>query len=182
MGPLPILAIGFVLFLLMKRKGGIMPGLPPVAPRKLTSAEEKRIAKLVPEVQKKVRELIVLTAARGVQLFVGSTDRTPEEQLEKIRQGRSGATTSWHLAARAADIYVIDPNTKQPDTGGKRSDLYTVMGRAAESLGFRWLGTGLIKTKYASYTDPNHVEYRGGMTWAQAMASVGRSATPVRVA
>ena len=181
MGPLPLLLVGLVIYALT-RKGGFMSQLPPLSPRKLTAAEEKRIGKLVPEVQIKVRELIVKTAANGVQLFVGSTDRTPAEQLEKIRQGRSGATQSWHLAARAADIYVIDPKTGQPDTSGKLTELYTVMGRTAESLGFKWLGTGLIKTKLASYTDPNHVEFRGGMTWASAMASIGRSPTPVRVA
>lgn len=138
--------------------------------RPLTSAEQARLAQLMPEVQGLVLELQRRLAARGIQIFIGSTGRTDAEQSAQVAAGRSATNQSWHEVGRAVDIYVIDPSTGQPDTKALRADLYGVMGAEAQELGFRWLGFQTLKSGSGTFSDPYHIELREGDTYAQAQA------------
>src|SRR4029079_19310938 len=82
-------------------------------------------AQLEPETQDKVRELLGRMQAQGVTIHVGQTFRTSAEEKAAIEGGRSAVkSNSWHESGRAADLYPIDPDTLQPDTAGKRADLF----------------------------------------------------------
>lgn len=148
--------------------------------RPMTEAEQRRFRKLVPSVRRALTTLRQALANEGIPTFVGQTYQTAEDNAENLEEGRSATSTSWHRAGRAVDLYIVDPRTGEPDMRGKRTDLYKVYGRVARAHGWRWLGTGTLTGPTGkTFTDPHHLEYREGRTWAQAMQEVGREAIPV---
>jgi hypothetical protein len=141
---------------------------------KLGLTEKSRLDMLQPHVRSRVEELIRRMAEKGIKLYVGSTKRTREKQAKIVSAGRSAAPVSWHLLGRAVDIYPVDPVTGKPDTSGKNINLFKTMMKEAEALGFRQLafkpdGSKLyIMGAKGEFWDAGHIEYRDGMTIAQA--------------
>jgi hypothetical protein len=136
----------------------------------LTTSEESRLAQLEPETQDKVRELLGRMQAQGVTIHVGQTFRTSAEEKAAIEEGRSAVkSNSWHESGRAADLYPIDPDTLQPDTAGKRVDLFRQMQQEAVSMGFHQLAFDtttwekrFLTTSKGKIWDGGHVEWHGG--------------------
>lgn len=151
--------------------------------RPLTDAETERESRLIPAVREALYALRRALARAGIQTFVGQTWHSAEQAERGFLEGRSATRQSWHMTGRAVDIYVIDPATGKPDVHANRMDLYERMGALARKLGWRWLGTGVIVNPEtgATFRDPYHLEYRQGLTYAQALeqyAQTGLAAVP----
>ena len=136
--------------------------------RALTPAEARRLAQLVPSAQAALHRLRAALARRGIQTFVGQTAQSFEDAAKMYATGRSATKKSWHRVNRAVDLYVVVGGV--PDLRAQHNDLYERMGAVARASGWRWLGTRLLKnaTTGATFTDPQHLEWREGLTWEQA--------------
>ncbi len=139
-----------------------------------------RLDLLVPEVRDKMKKLIQVLNAKGIYVTVGTTYRSPAEQQKVYAEGKSGTSDrSWHKVRRAIDIYLRDPKSGRWITSTEdvkaNKPLYETMGHEAEKLGFKWLGFEERKTSAGrSFTDPYHIQYSGGLTYAQADAQASR--------
>ena len=146
------------------------------AVRNLTPAGRR--AGLLPEVREALDAAIAELAADGIRVHVGQTIRSSSDQLQLVAAGASGTTRSWHLLGRAADIYPYDPATGRLDMAGSNDALYRRMHAAFTRQGFKNLAYNPDGTRrYITTTkdgkkrkiwDGGHVEFTGGMTWAQA--------------
>ena len=116
-------------------------------------------------------------AGRGIQTYIGQTLQSAETAAEMFASGRSATRRSWHRIGRAVDLYIRDPRTGRIDTSAVRQDLYATMGAVARATGWRWLGLGTLTNTEtgATFTDPQHLEWRDGLTWDQAAREVGLS-------
>lgn len=148
----------------------------------LKRGEQRRLSRLLPSVRDKVIELRNGLRKLGIDIHVGSTSRTKKQQLENLKAGRSAIVRSWHRVNRAADIYVINPKTGKVDTDAERLDLYKIVHDEAKKLGFRVLGTGILRgrktekhPKGKPFRDPFHVELREGLTWREAYRNLQKN-------
>jgi hypothetical protein len=147
-----------------------------LAIRELGKSEAARRLTLIPAARAALDDLIEDLAKLGVQVFVGSTRRTPTEQSVAVSSGASSTQQSWHLLDRAVDLYPIDPETGQPDLNGKRTELFRIMHERAELHGWRGIAFNADGTKRYLNTskgrvwDGGHLEFPEGLTWAQAEA------------
>lgn len=180
-----LLAIGaLVALLLYKGPDKVAATVEEWVMRALGKSEAARRAQLLPSAQLALDGLrLQLEEAHGIQTFVGSTLRTTNEQSVLVKGGASDTEASWHLLGRAVDLYVIDPATGQPDMKARtaqpsQGDLYLKLHQVAAEWGWHGiaydLATGKKKYLKSGAWDGGHLEYREGMTFAQA-AAVGRS-------
>lgn len=148
--------------------------------RALGKAEAARRAQLVPSAQLALDGLrLELEERHGIRTFVGQTRRTSSEQKVLVAGGASDTEQSWHLVDRAVDLYLVDPATGDPDLNAKLPDsMWLTMHQVANRWGwrvpFRDLTTGKRKYLKSGAWDGGHLEYREGLTFAQA-ATVGRA-------
>lgn len=123
---------------------------------------------LVPPVRDRANKFLAECHAAGIDVLIYCTYRSPEEQNELYKIGRSlpgkivtnaRGGQSWHNF-RAAFDFVPMLNGK-PQWADKK--LYAKCGAIAESLDLEWAGrwTGSLK-------ETAHCQYRGGLTLAQA--------------
>lgn len=160
-------AAGFVWWLLTEQDNQAH------APTVPSGTENERLNALIPEVRAKVVALRNILAGKGIDTFIGSTIRTEAEGAKNYAEGRSATTQSWHLLGRAVDLYV-QKNGRVIYSPKDALTEYQTLGAEAKKLGFRWLGTGTICSATGKcFTDPAHIEYRNGMTFAQAAAKAG---------
>lgn len=154
--------------------------LTPVAVKLVETASEKRkLDALVPGVRTAVETIRARLAARGIKTIVGSTRRTDTEQAALVAKGSSATNNSWHELGRAIDLYPVGA------AGGiaKESevDLYRAMVEEArklggESLAFNSDGTKrYITTSAGKVWDAGHLQFRDGMTFAQAQAAARKA-------
>lgn len=152
-----------------------------------TSDRASKLSALEPTTREMYQQLEVELGRQGIQLQLGRTVSTVEQEKEYARQGKSSIASgiTWHLIGRALDAYPFDPVTRAPDMKGKRIDLYRAMHRIWARLG----GIGLAFDNYPEgpvrvlqtgdgrkYVDLGHLEYRRPYaTLAQAYAAEGKS-------
>jgi hypothetical protein len=148
--------------------------------RVVGKSESDRFDELLPSVQNALQILRERLSLLGVETFIGQTHQSAADNAANLAGGKSGTGKSWHRARRAVDLYVVVDG--KIDLDGKHTDRYQVLGREAVALGFRWLGTKPIKGPKGSFTDPQHLEYREGLSWEDAMAQVGEVVAPVKPA
>lgn len=150
--------------------------------RPLSEAERRRLAGLVVPARKALLRLQAALASRGIQTYIGQTGQSAETAAEMFASGRSATRRSWHRVGRAVDLYIIDPRDGRIDTSALREDLYATMGAIARATGWRWLGLGTLTNAEtgATFTDPQHLEWRDGLTWDQAAREVGLSGLSTR--
>jgi hypothetical protein len=166
-----LLVVAFLIF------GGV------VALRKLSETEESRLAKLRPEVRAAYEQLRAAAAAEGIQLYVISTARTSAEQDAKAAAGVSGTDDSWHELKRAIDfnVQIKDATTGKlrADNKGENVAHYKRVHELAPRFGLTGIPKGspfgpdgskaYITNKQGSKIwDVFHLEFREGMTFAQA--------------
>lgn len=105
------------------------------------------LLRLDPPTQAAAIRLVTHVRTAGVPLIVTSSVRTPMEQAELVRTGRSQTFRSRHLAGAAFDVDVH---------GFSRSDIprwwFYQLGSLAEPLGLRWGGN------FRGFWDPGHFE------------------------
>ena len=125
---------------------------------------------LVPPVRKKAEDFLSACKFAGIDVLIYCTYRSPEEQNELYKIGRSlpgkivtnaRGGQSWHNFHAAFDFVPI--LNGKPQWADKK--LYAKCGAIAESVGLEWAGrwTGSLK-------ETAHCQYRGGLTLAQARA------------
>lgn len=140
----------------------------------LTKSESKRMAELLPHVQRALQYTINDLASQGIKILVGQTLRTSDQTAANVKSGSSATTKSWHELRRAVDCYVIDPDTDTPDMNGKRVDLYKKMHQTAKKYGFTNIAfysdwsKRLITTSKGKIWDGGHMQFTDGMTWDNA--------------
>lgn len=147
--------------------------LSPVAIKLVETVGEKRkLDLLLPHVRSAVETIRARLAARGIKTIVGSTRRTDAEQAALVAKGSSATQNSWHELGRAVDLYPVG------EAGGIARDSEVALYRAmvdeakkvgGESLAFNADGSKrLISTSAGKIWDAGHLQFRDGMTWAQA--------------
>lgn len=125
---------------------------------------------LVPPVRDRAHKFLAECHAAGIDVLIYCTYRSPAEQDELYKIGRSlpgkivtnaRGGQSWHNFHAAFDF--VPMINGKPQWGSK--SLYTRCGTIAESLDLEWAGrwTGSLK-------ETAHCQYRGGLTLAQAAA------------
>lgn len=137
-----------------------------------TAGELLRIQGLLPPVRKALQTLREKLAGVGIRTAVRSTRRTPTEQAELVALGKSDTSQSFHVIGRAVDVYVFGPDDKL-DLDGKYEDRYLTMHKIAATLGFTNVAYDAAwKPKYlkSGARDLGHLQFTGGMTFAQAQA------------
>jgi len=123
---------------------------------------------LVPPVRDRANKFLAECHAVGIDVLIYCTYRSPEEQNELYKIGRSlpgkivtnaRGGQSWHNFHAAFDfVPMINGKLQWAD-----KKLYAKCGAIAESVGLEWAGrwTGSLK-------ETAHCQYRGGLTLAQA--------------
>lgn len=123
---------------------------------------------LVPPVRDRANKFLAECHAAGIDVLIYCTYRSPEEQNELYKIGRSlpgkivtnaRGGQSWHNFHAAFDfVPMINGKLQWAD-----KKLYAKCGAIAESLDLEWAGrwTGSLK-------ETAHCQYRGGLTLAQA--------------
>ncbi len=145
----------------------------------MTDRELFRLSLLYTPFQPIVREIVSRMLARGFrEPYIGSTQRTEEEQLEALKRGTTGRNQrlTWHFrfdnkktgehGARAVDFRDRLPSGK-PDKTTRNEPFFRALYEEATDLGCRSLAYekdahGLVK-KYINggkLWDAGHVEYR----------------------
>lgn len=125
---------------------------------------------LVPPVRDRAHKFLAECHAAGIDVLIYCTYRSPAEQDELYKIGRTlpgkiitnaRGGQSWHNFHAAFDF--VPMINGKPQWGSK--SLYTRCGTIAESLDLEWAGrwTGSLK-------ETAHCQYRGGLTLAQAAA------------
>lgn len=140
---------------------------------KWRATEGAKIEALAPSVRAHARRWLDRARAEGLPVVVTNTIRTPEEQAEKLQQGRSATgAPGWHAFGRALDFAVVSPRTGAVEFDVDQPEVHAIYARAgqiAEQVGFRWLGFKVLKIGDGrTFTDPYHIEWRDGMTVAEA--------------
>lgn len=125
---------------------------------------------LVPPVRKKAEDFLSACKSAGIDVLIYCTYRSPEEQNELYKIGRSlpgkivtnaRGGQSWHNFHAAFDFVPI--LNGKPQWADKK--LYAKCGAIAESVGLEWAGRWA-----GSLKETAHCQYRGGLTLAQARA------------
>jgi peptidoglycan L-alanyl-D-glutamate endopeptidase CwlK len=115
---------------------------------------------LHPIFRDRVAALIKACKARGIELAVVETYRTPAKQHEYQTMGRqytsSGAGKSKHQYGLAIDLVPLVNNAAVWDN----TALWRKVGTVGEKLGMRWGG------RWRKPYDPGHFEWTGGLTTA----------------
>lgn len=142
----------------------------------LTGSESKRVAELLPHVQRALQKTLNDLSTQGIKVLVGQTIRTEAQVKANLTKGTSATTKSWHLLRRAVDCYIIDPTTDQPDMAGKNLDLYRKMHQTAAKYGFTNIAfyvdwsKRMITTSKGKIWDGGHMQLTDGLTWDAARA------------
>jgi peptidoglycan L-alanyl-D-glutamate endopeptidase CwlK len=123
---------------------------------------------LVPPVRDRANKFLADCHTAGIDVLIYCTYRSPAEQNELYKIGRSlpgkiatnaRGGQSWHNFHAAFDFV--------PMIGGKpqfnNKTLYAKCGAIAESVGLEWAGRWA-----GSLKETAHCQYRGGLTLAQA--------------
>lgn len=140
----------------------------------VTGSEAKRMSMLLPQVQSALQATINDLAGQGIKVFIGQTRRTAEQEAANKAKGASATMHSWHLLGRAADVYVIDPETGEPDLNGRNFELFKRMHQTAANYGFSNISfyadwtKRLITTSKGKIWDGGHMQFTEGKTWAEA--------------
>lgn len=112
---------------------------------------------LHPFFRDKIKSLIDMCEAKGIQLAVVETYRTHAKQHEYKTMGKkytnSGAGKSKHQYGLAVDLVPMLNNTAVWDNAA----LWRKVGVAGEKLGLRWGG------RWKKPYDPGHFEWTGGL-------------------
>lgn len=159
--------------------------------RKLSTTEEDRLSKLRPEVREAYLQLRAAAAAKGVQMYVVSTRRTDEQQAAKVAAGVSGTDDSWHELGRAIDFNVqfrdpVDGKLKA-DSKAANVGAYRTVHALAPAFGLAGIPKGspfdaqgnpafITNKQGKKIWDVYHLQYTGGMTFAQAAKRDGVAA------
>jgi hypothetical protein len=128
----------------------------------VTDGERFRLSLLLPAFQPRVREICERVRARGFrEPYIGSTFRTPEEQLDALKRGTTGRKQklSWHMLRRAVDIRDRLPNGS-PDPTTRNEAFFLALWEEATLAGCRSLA--YVKDK-AGY--PVKLYINGGKLW-----------------
>jgi hypothetical protein len=149
--------------------------------RDLTSSEITRRLTLQDSARDAYDALVAAAAARGIEIFLASAGRSPDEQKAALAAGASSTSHSWHLLGLAVDYYVRDPETGKWDKDGRQEELYrTVALELAAPLGWGNLAFNadgspryLTNAQGKRYRDIGHLQLTGGRTWAQAANDLG---------
>lgn len=142
--------------------------------------EQRRLDGLLPEVRDALANLRQRLLTKGLRTFVGSTLRDDAQQLAVVESGHSSTSHSWHLVGRAVDLYPYDPLTDQPDLAGHNLELFRMMHAEASVLGFTGLAFNAdgskryITTNKGKTWDGGHLQYTGGLTFADAVTDYKR--------
>jgi peptidoglycan LD-endopeptidase CwlK len=158
----------------------------------MNTASENRLKKLHPELAGRVRTLIELLAANGMQVEVVQGMRTFAEQDGLYAQGRTKpgqvvtnakGGQSNHNYGLAVDLCPFTPDGK-PNWNAPNS-MWLAIGTEAEKLGLEWGGS------WKKFIDKPHVQLGGltvkqclslhqkggmGAVWAEASRILGGSA------
>ena len=125
---------------------------------------------LHPIVKKKAEQFLEACEARGIDILIYCTYRSPEEQDELYAQGRtkSGRVVtnarggdSFHNWRCAFDFVPLVAGKPAWDDKA----LYTKAGSIAESVGLEWSGRWTGKLRETA-----HCQYTGGLSLAQLKA------------
>ncbi len=147
----------------------------------ITAGELARMQRLIPEARERVWKVIEAMAARGFDVYVGSTARTAEEVAKAAAAGRAsvGMRFDWHMLNRAADL------RRRKEGGGVNFDqgtasepFWRALYEEATKVGLRSLayrpdGSKLIiHAARGPVWDSGHVEFRAPYaTLAEAVAA-----------
>jgi peptidoglycan L-alanyl-D-glutamate endopeptidase CwlK len=107
-------------------------------------------ASLNPQLAQQADEIAAAVKARGFDVRLGSTVRTPEGQAEKVEQGLSRTYHSRHLTGDAVDFNAYDEHGNYIKDGSHPA--YAAIGEEARKRGLTWGGD------FKSFHDPSHVE------------------------
>ena len=146
----------------------------------MTNAEHLRLALLCPPLKERVKAICTRMVERGYpEPYIGSTQRTPAEQLEAMNRGTTGRKQkwSWHfkfmagkkcadVGARAVDFrYRMEGDKPDPTT--MKEDFFKALYEEATWAGCRSLAYERdkhgLKKKYINggrLWDAGHVEWR----------------------
>jgi peptidoglycan L-alanyl-D-glutamate endopeptidase CwlK len=124
----------------------------PAAPRSRGAYSRPRAAprSLNPQLAQQADEIVSAVKARGFDVRLGSTVRTPAEQAAKVAQGLSRTFNSRHLTGDAADFNAYDEHGNYIADGSHPA--YAAIGEEARKRGLTWGGD------FKSFHDPSHVE------------------------
>jgi peptidoglycan L-alanyl-D-glutamate endopeptidase CwlK len=127
----------------------------------------RKIEDLLPELQEKAKLFAVRMAEAGIPFMFTCTYRSPDEQLQLFRQGRStpGPIVTWtthsqHCLRRAFDFAILKDGKPCWDLKADVNDDdvgdYAQAGKIAEELGLQW---GVVVN--GKRTDLAHVQLQG---------------------
>lgn len=147
----------------------------------MTPGEIERLSKLCPPFQERVKAICQRMVDRGYpRPYIGSTARTPAEQLQALQRGTTGRKQkwSWHfvfqagqkcadVGSRAVDFRYRMAEDK-PDPTTQHEDFFRALYDEATWAGCRSLAYerdahGRLKKKYINggkLWDAGHVEWR----------------------
>lgn len=108
----------------------------------------RNLAGLDPQVQELALDLVNLARSVGIPLIVTSGMRTPMQQAQLVRQGRSRTLQSRHLTGRAFDVDLYGIHR---DNVSDR--VWNWLGPRAEAFGLTWGG------RWQSFRDLGHFEF-----------------------
>jgi|TARA_R110002020_G_scaffold138910_1_gene309465 hypothetical protein len=139
-------------------------------------ASTKEKSSLAPEFRTKVDAVFADLESQGLKPAMGSAWRSPEDQIEKYKQGKSKVKIGTHSN--------VDPIEKKPESWAadvvqsgvgwastkEAYDFFVALGKAAHNQGLVWGGDWSPKTKtidgkeYTIGWDPAHIEYEPAST------------------
>lgn len=131
--------------------------------------QKNKLNMLLPHVRKLVFEWIDKCMEAGVKIYITVTFRSEAEQKKAFEKGKSDSKIPyWHGTGRAIDFAIYDKKNKPNYDANNKiiKEQYTIAGKIAENMGFRWLGyTELMATGTGKpFQDPYHIEFREGLT------------------
>lgn len=106
------------------------------------------IARMVPALQPFVIEFTNIARGAGLPVIVTSTLRTPAEQQQLLRAGRTQTLNSLHVQGRAFDVDLYGWNRDAVPAW-----VWDWLGPLGEAIGWRWGG------RWKSFRDVGHFEY-----------------------
>lgn len=148
-----------------------------------TMNEAQKLAALQPVARDALGKLRARLSGLGIKLLIGQTRRTLAEEKANFDKGASATMNSWHLLGLAVDVYPYGPDGK-PDLAGKYLDLFLKIHTEAKAFGFtgiafnpdgtrKYITVNKGKPNERKTWDGGHLQYMGGMTFAQASTKYG---------
>lgn len=145
--------------------------------------ESQKLAALQPVARDALGKLRARLATLGIRILIGQTRRTLEEEKANFDRGASATMNSWHMLGLAVDVYPYGPDGK-PDLAGKHVDLFRTLQNEAKAFGFtgisfnpdgsqKFITVNKGTPREHKTWDGGHLQYMGGMTFAQAMGKYG---------